>query len=96
MGCEDEELYDELEEEEDFEDDEDVEEEEVEVYTYIEDIRRQGNIIEIEVGTADVCCTNIIQLSVDQALKLVRELAKKLNKDEVKQLFSALIDAVYK
>jgi len=92
MGCEDE--YDEYEElEEDFEEDYEDDEEE-EVYHFVRGVERRGNVVAIKVEAADVCCPVSIELTMQDALKLVRELAKKLNKDEVKQLFSILVDVI--
>jgi hypothetical protein len=94
MGCEyyDDE-YEELEEEEDFEED-DEEEEEEEVYYYIKGVERRGNIIVIKVGVVDVCCPATIEITLQDALNLVKMLVKNLNKDEVTRLLSTIIDGV--
>jgi hypothetical protein len=85
--------YEEEEYEEDFEEDYEDDEEE-EVYHFVRGVERRGNVIAIKVEAADVCCPVSIEITAHDALKLVRELSKVLNKDEIKQLFSILVDVV--
>ncbi len=83
-----------IEEDEDF--DEPDEDEDVEVYDYVEEVRRRGDVIEIKISAIDICCPVILQLTKHQAFKLIKELAKTLNKDEIKELTAELIDVVMK
>lgn len=80
----------EYEEEEEHEDEEDFEEEDEEIYDYVESVERQGNVFEIEIGAIDVCCTTKLRLTSSEAIDLIKEIAKKLNKEELKQVFAIL------
>ncbi|MFZ8809493.1 MAG: hypothetical protein ACO2PN_15480 [Pyrobaculum sp.] len=94
MVYEDEYYDDEDYDEDEYYDDEDYEDEdeEVEIYHYVEGVERRGNVIDIKVSTVDICCPVVLSLSLDDVMDLMRELTKKLNKDEIKQLFTTLID----
>ncbi len=79
---------------EDFDDDEDEEEEEIYYFDFVEEIKRDGNVIEIKISAIDVCCPIVLRLPVHQTFKLVRELIKLLNKDEIKELVTEVIDSI--
>jgi hypothetical protein len=80
----------------DYDEEEDEEEEEYEIYDFVEEVERSGNVFDIKISAIDICCPIVLRLTVEQSLKLIRELAKKMNKDEVKQLMSMLIDIISK
>jgi hypothetical protein len=84
----------ELEDEEDFED-EDEPDEDIFEYDFVEEVKRHGNIIEIKISAIDVYST-VLKIPVHDAFKLIRELVKLLNKDEIKELTAELIDAIMK
>ncbi len=85
----------ELENDEFYEDEDDEEdEEEIEYYDFVEEVRRQGNVIEIKVSAVDICCPAVLRVPVHQTFKLVRELIKLLNKDEIKELVTEVIDSI--
>jgi hypothetical protein len=89
--CYEEDLDEELEEEE-F-DGEDYEEDEDEATYCYEGLERRGDTFIVKVSDIDVVA---IQLSVEQAFRLVGDLIKNMNKDEIKRLMSILVDAVVK
>jgi hypothetical protein len=75
-------------EEEDF--DEEDDEEEVHYY-YIEEVRRNGDIFTIRVSDVD---SVVLELGVEQVMRLVRDAVKLMSKDEIKQLMAMLIDLI--
>jgi hypothetical protein len=95
MDYRDEELEYYEDEEYDLEEDEEEDDEE-KVYDYVEEIERYGDVFDIKVSTIDICCSVVLRLKKGEIFELMRELVKRMNKDEAKELIGILLNAVMK
>jgi hypothetical protein len=86
--------YDEeFEEEEEPEEDFDDEEEEEVHYYYVEEVQRTGDVFTIRVSDID---SVVLELSVEQVMRLIRDAVKLMSKEEIKRLMVTLIDLTVK